>query len=143
MIREKRRLILEPGDKFNRLTFIEEVEKDWAGRRIAKFRCDCGEETITFVWHVVSGKTKSCGCFKSEKMSINGACYKMRIEKSDANKNNFTTGIKNITKQGDLYKVIVKRNKKFFYASFYNLDEAVDFKDNVLLPLLERKGYNE
>ncbi|WP_396334127.1 hypothetical protein [Burkholderia anthina] len=45
------------GKKFNRLTAIEKIDgKMW------KFRCDCGSETMHYVYGVLSGNIKSCGC---------------------------------------------------------------------------------
>lgn len=51
-----------PGEKFGRLTFIENAGR-WGRRRyFGKFACDCGSEFITRVEFARSGHTKSCGC---------------------------------------------------------------------------------
>lgn len=51
------------GQKFNKLTAIcfSHIEK---GHYFWKFRCDCGKETIAEKNSVISGKTKSCGCYR-------------------------------------------------------------------------------
>lgn len=55
------------GQKFGRLTAIE-----YAGRfgRRTKWRCkcECGNETLVDVSKLRSGHTKSCGCYKNEKI---------------------------------------------------------------------------
>lgn len=52
-----------PGMKFNRLTAIKDVGKDKNGHSIWLFKCDCGNEKIIERYLVVSGKTRSCGCY--------------------------------------------------------------------------------
>lgn len=61
------------GDKFNRLTTIEEVESEiqYNKNKITPLRkvkcvCDCGKEVIVRLTSLKSGYTKSCGCLKDE-----------------------------------------------------------------------------
>lgn len=57
------------GQRFNRLTAIEFAGYCKDGNRqstLWKFRCDCGNETITRATLVRNGKTKSCGCLRAE-----------------------------------------------------------------------------
>lgn len=52
------------GDKFNYLTFLEEVKplvKGGYARRHAKFKCVCGSTNVKILSQVVCGKSKSCG----------------------------------------------------------------------------------
>lgn len=61
---------VEPGQRFNMLTYIGPAEKEPVGKvgdRIVyatcgKWRCDCGNEVVRWNRNVVNGKTKSCGC---------------------------------------------------------------------------------
>ena len=55
------------GNKYNRYTVINSGIKH--GRSICK--CDCGTIKEVDNYLLISGKTKSCGCFKSEKASYN------------------------------------------------------------------------
>lgn len=50
------------GKQFNMLSVIEPVHanKQWMWR----VRCDCGEERIYVPHEVISGKVKSCGCYR-------------------------------------------------------------------------------
>lgn len=52
------------GEKFNKLTFIEETHRGTYYKRFGKFKCDCGQETNKLITNVRIGKTKSCGCLK-------------------------------------------------------------------------------
>ncbi len=55
------------GKKFGRLTVVKLTNKTGASRWLCK--CDCGKEIILKGSYLISGDTKSCGCFKKEKMS--------------------------------------------------------------------------
>jgi len=59
------RHIINPGDKYGRLTVLREVQKAAAdGRRYraALCRCDCGEESTPRISSLRSGDAQSCGC---------------------------------------------------------------------------------
>jgi len=38
----------------------------FGGKRIGRYRCECGKEFTTFANNVKSGHTKSCGCLRNE-----------------------------------------------------------------------------
>jgi hypothetical protein len=60
-------LPIEAGMKFGRLVAVKRVANDARSRSQRwRFICDCGGEKITTVAKVKSGKTKSCGCWRSE-----------------------------------------------------------------------------
>ena len=57
--------VINPGDKYGRLTVIREVQKvaaDGRRYRAALCRCDCGNETAPRVSSLTAGDTRSCGC---------------------------------------------------------------------------------
>ena len=63
------------GKKFNRLTVLEVAESrprfNKAGvqtgtRKYWKCRCECGKELNVVASSIVHGKTKSCGCYKTD-----------------------------------------------------------------------------
>lgn len=55
--------------KFGRWTVIKEAENK--GRHRAWIcKCDCGNEKDVYQDHLVSGKSQSCGCFRTEKVSV-------------------------------------------------------------------------
>lgn len=59
-----------PGQTFNRWTILsqEESERDSKGIPYKRFKvkCFCGEERILRIGHIISGKSKSCGCLRAE-----------------------------------------------------------------------------
>src|SRR6516225_3430523 len=57
--------VINPGDKYGRLTIIAEVQKaaaDGKRYRAALCQCDCGKETTPRIASLRSGDTQSCGC---------------------------------------------------------------------------------
>jgi hypothetical protein len=61
-----RRIIVEPGDRFEALVVVEElpVQRYPNGAKYRSFRlaCDCGSEVRAILGHLRSGHTSSCGC---------------------------------------------------------------------------------
>ena len=56
-------VVMEVGTKFNRLTLISyNGEKNSDNRRIALYKCECGNEKKLPISRVKSGVIKSCGC---------------------------------------------------------------------------------
>lgn len=79
---------INPGDKFNHLTIIEEVQKNKHGQRQVLCFCDCGSAPKILPLHMITGgKTKSCGCLKlGEPISIGERFGKLTIiEQTDSN----------------------------------------------------------
>ena len=75
------------GQKFNRLTIIEEVERHIypSGRPRRRFlcKCDCGNQTTVMINKILNGHTNSCGCYRKENSSILG---KTKIYSKENNK---------------------------------------------------------
>lgn len=61
----RRRAEINPGDTFERLTVIKELEKKHGNRRFL-CKCVCGNEIQTGSSHLLRGNTKSCGCLRKE-----------------------------------------------------------------------------
>lgn len=61
-----RRSIID-NQKFNRLKAIELAYMK-NGRSWWWFQCDCGKKVIKMVYTVVSGNTRSCGCYRKDWM---------------------------------------------------------------------------
>lgn len=54
------------GQKFGRLTVIEEVGRDIHGNTKWRCKCECGGEIIVYAGNLRKGYTKSCGCLRKE-----------------------------------------------------------------------------
>lgn len=57
------------GKRFGRLTVLYQGERSKSGEIRWACRCDCGNEIVTQANNLVSGASKSCGCWKSERLS--------------------------------------------------------------------------
>ena len=57
------------GEKFNRLTVLEENGRSSDGSIIWKCRCKCGNETNVVSHKLKNGSTKSCGCLFKDVIS--------------------------------------------------------------------------
>ena len=55
------------GQRFGRLTAIEQVGVSADRKALWRFRCDCGGEKITSGKYARTGKAQSCGCFQRER----------------------------------------------------------------------------
>lgn len=63
------RLIDLTGQRFGRLVVVERAENSADGRARWLCRCDCGQSKTVLGEHLKKGRTKSCGCAKSESSS--------------------------------------------------------------------------
>lgn len=61
-----KKIILKKGDKYARLTVLEEHGRSNDGKVLWKCRCDCGNITITTGRAIFYGRTRSCGCLMRE-----------------------------------------------------------------------------
>ena len=73
----KRFLIINTGDRYNRLTLVKEVAPYICPKTSQKNRkflclCDCGSTKIFRLNSLRSGHTKSCGCLQKEKAILTG-----------------------------------------------------------------------
>jgi hypothetical protein len=69
-------LDIKTGDKFGRLTIVQEVDPyiKPSGQKQRKFKCKCecgGSEKEYHLNHLVSGHSRSCGCLKKETSTRN------------------------------------------------------------------------
>jgi hypothetical protein len=56
------------GRTFARLTVVSEAPPKYRKRRWL-CRCSCGGSTIAFQWSLLAGRTRSCGCLKSQQLN--------------------------------------------------------------------------
>lgn len=105
-----KRLNIEIGARFGRLTVTETAGKDASGKYLYKCMCDCGAEKIVNGTSLKGGSIVSCGCAKAERAKNlrgfhgqtktrlyyvwSGMLQRCRNEKSRAYKNYGARGIK-------------------------------------------------
>ena len=65
------------GNKYNRLTVIKKTEEKSNDGYLWECKCDCGNIVKVKKWNFTSGNTKSCGCYKNEKIANVG---RMRLD---------------------------------------------------------------
>jgi hypothetical protein len=52
--------VIAAGARFGQLTALDRVGREKPSKW--RLRCDCGNETVAFVFNLAAGRTKSCGC---------------------------------------------------------------------------------
>lgn len=60
------------GCRYGRLTVIEKAEKPLRTTQTCVWwlcRCDCGAEVVVYGGNLTDGRTRSCGCLRSETAS--------------------------------------------------------------------------
>lgn len=63
------------GKRFGRLVVLRFVSDDHHKNSKWLCRCDCGNETIVYRYSLVTGNTKSCGCWKKEKAILDNTTH--------------------------------------------------------------------
>jgi hypothetical protein len=68
-----KRLIINEGDIFGRLTVLNEepIRRKPSGQvvRYFKLKCVCGNKVITYLETLTAGRTTSCGCYNKERIA--------------------------------------------------------------------------
>lgn len=57
------------GDRYGRLTVINEAVRHFSGLRSAHCKCNCGNELDVVIYDLRSGNTVSCGCYQKQATS--------------------------------------------------------------------------
>lgn len=70
------RLVL-PGDRFNRLTILNEEDQIHKKRRF-RCQCDCGNVVVVYLTSLTTNNTKSCGCLRSDVNAVKNKVFTQR-----------------------------------------------------------------
>ena len=135
------------GLKFGKLTPIQRVDKKYKNNKGVFWlcKCDCGNETIVESSDLKRkyGGTKSCGCYRKEKVKIHG--------KSNTRLYNIWCGIKErcFNKKAKRYKDYGEKNItmckewKNDFEKFYEWSINNGYKDNLTIDRINNyDGYN-
>ena len=66
----------EIGNRYGRLTVLENIGRSKSGNVLWLCKCDCGNEIIANGSNLRNGHTKSCGCFRLEVHTFHGMSCK-------------------------------------------------------------------
>ena len=119
------------GLVFGRLTAIAPTEKRKRGYVVWKCKCQCGNEVEVETGLLTSGQTKSCGCWRSERLTIanryiDGTSLAHTLSTRDKSKNS-KSGYVGVTEHnGKWIAYIYYKKKPYYLGSFDNLDDAVN-----------------
>ena len=64
----RKEIIINPGDRFGRLTVIKESDRQY-GHRYILCQCDCGNTKTINLNSLVVGTSNSCGCLRRERIA--------------------------------------------------------------------------
>lgn len=59
---------IKPGDRFGMLTVVSRAANAPCNHRRYVCRCECGNEVVVLDGSLRTGKTRSCGCLRRERM---------------------------------------------------------------------------
>ena len=79
--RGRERLPIQVGDQYGRLTVVE-----WVGGSAYKCSCTCGGESVVKGSSLMSGHTKSCGCYNKQRLKEVHTGHRYNIGRPAANK---------------------------------------------------------
>jgi len=77
--RHRKRINLEKGTRFGKLTVIERVEEE--GRERWRVKCDCGAEKIVYGYGLRNGWITDCGCERGKLQQKRIEKFRKRLEK--------------------------------------------------------------
>ena len=133
------------GYRFGRLLVLERISEVGQSARY-KCLCDCGKYTDVLGGNLVTGATKSCGCFRSETTTRNytkhGGCYD-RLYKTWLNMKNRCLNPNN--KEYHVYGgrgITVCQEWLNDFAQFRSWAEAAGYTDEMQIDRIDNnKGY--
>lgn len=107
------------GKRFGKLEVIEVCNDEKKRAYFFVCKCDCGKVTKASKYHIINGRIKSCGCgHKDDVTRLHTPEAKEKAvhtiyERETPNKNNLSTGVKNVllTPSGT-YQVIFAAKKR-------------------------------
>jgi len=157
------------GQRFGRLVAVEQTDKK-SRTKIWKCKCDCGNYSYVQRGSLIRGKTKSCGCLRSEigydKAKMLGGKYgnenlvkqiekvcvdgtRLDMLKSRKRKNN-TSGIKGVSwskRDRKWVAYISFQQKQIHLGCFDKLEDAAaarkEAEEKYFAPILEKYGFSE
>lgn len=147
-------LTVNKGERFGRLVVIKEVEPRQCKKgKVRRFlcQCDCGNTTTVAINHLVSGETKSCGCYKKEPSLMAAKSQKYPKHMTSSRLYTIWNGIKSrcYVKASSSYKrygakgITMCDEWKNDFVSFYNWSIENGYADNLTIDRINGEGNYE
>lgn len=132
------------GQRFGRLTVIEEAGRNKSKKVLWRCVCDCGKETIVIAQQLTSGRTKSCGCLVHDVCKVVNVTHGMsgtRLHKIWCNiidrcTNENSPSYKNYGGRG--IKICNEWRRSF--QSFYDWAMSHGYKENLTIDRVDNNG---
>lgn len=124
------------GQRFGRLTALEETDQRQSGSIIWKCRCDCGETAFVPAMSLRNGRTRSCGCIQKEvavkrlgvqKYYTDGTCVKALLQAPGSRNSSGVVGVSYV-KDDDTWHAYIN-----FKHHRYNLGRRKRIEDAIAL----------
>ncbi len=122
------------GKRFGRLTVLGQTDETPRKNKRWHCRCDCGNEVDVFAGNLLRGRTRSCGCWKSERstsmhdhMSYQDDTCVERLERVQCEGKRNKTGFRGLflTKNGKYRAQITFQKKHYTLGYFNSFNDAV------------------
>lgn len=153
-----RKALVSIGDKFGKLTVLEEYGRSKNGEILYKCKCECGNTAIVKGIHLFDGNTRSCGCIKKERMKhlqvkatnvgrFEGTkiCKISNTEKLNCNNTSGVTGVSYSNTNGKWVSYINFKGKRINLGGFSKKEDAIKARkaaeDKYFKPAIEK--YNK
>ena len=127
------------GEVYGRLTVVKPYDKTKDGKIRWLCQCECGNTALVTRRELKCGKTRSCGCYKREKMTKHGMfntrLYRIYIGMKARCYNINATGYKNYGGRG--IKICSEWNN---FENFYKWAMENGYSDNLTIDRLDVNG---
>lgn len=117
------------GKKIGRLTVIKIMEGRYNRQIKYLCKCECGNETVVAGHNLITGRTKSCGCFNIDKLTSDVVCDTKVSALTSKMPNTNSSGVKGVywDKLKGKWKAFITFQKKRYHLGYFDdLHEATN-----------------
>lgn len=132
-LRVSERSKIEPGAKFGYLTTRQAFGKDNQGSAKWLCDCDCGNSVNVSARSLILGKTRSCGCLKSEKSRqqlglVSGTS--IRVIQNNKPRSDNKLGVRGVVFcKGKYEAYLTLAGKRMYFGRFDRLEDAAKARE--------------
>lgn len=119
------------GQRFGKLTVVEDTGQRQNRAILWRCRCDCGKETVVITASLKNGNTRSCGCLHKETFDpkrgmdyVDGTCIQ-HISNTDKLSVRNTSGYRGVYPyRGRWATEIVFKRKRYHLGTYIKIEDA-------------------